>query len=372
MNTIGIICEYNPFHNGHIYHINKIKEMYPDSIIVAVISSSFCERGEVSVLNKWDKTKVALDNNIDLVVELPFVYSTQSSDIFAKGALKILNDLKVEKLVFGSELNNIDKLTSIAKVQINNKDFDNKVKTYLNEGINYPTAVSKAIKDLGIKTVSTPNDLLAVSYIKEIIKNKYKIEPISIKRTNDYHGKDIKGNIINASLIRKLISNNKNIKKYVPKYTLKHIYKNTDYFYLLKYKILSDKDILSTYQTVDEGIENRILKYINETNNIEELIEKIKNKRYTYNKINRMFIHILTSLTKEEAKLKIDYIRVLGFNDNGRKYLGKTKTKLPIITSYKNTTSKLLEIEQRVNNIYSILVNDKTLIKRELEKPTIK
>ena len=372
MDIIGIICEYNPFHNGHIYHINKIKEMYPDSIIIAVISSSFCQRGEISILNKWDKTKIALDNNIDLVVELPFVYSTQSADIFAKGSLKILNELKVDKLIFGSESNDINNLKEIASVQLNNKDFDKKVKQYLDEGINYPTAVSCALKDLNIKINNTPNDLLGISYIKEIIKNKYNIEPITIKRTNDYHAKDIKGNILNASLIRELINSNKRITKYIPKKEERYIYKNIDYFKLLKYKILSDKENLSTYQTVDEGIENRILKYINEVNDINELVEKIKNKRYTYNKVNRMLIHILASLTKEEAKLDIDYIRVLGMNDKGKKYLGKTSTKLPIITSYKNSNSKLLDIEKRVNEIYSIIINDKSLIKRELEKPVIK
>ena len=105
MDVIGIICEYNPFHNGHIYHINKIKEMYPDSIIVACISTSFTERGEISILNKWDKAKIALDNNVDLVVELPFVYSSQSADKFAYASLKILSSLGVNKIIFGSESN---------------------------------------------------------------------------------------------------------------------------------------------------------------------------------------------------------------------------------------------------------------------------
>lgn len=182
MNIIGIIAEYNPFHNGHIYHINKIKELFPDSIIVLVTSTSFCERGEISIMNKWDKTKIALDNNIDLVIELPFVYSSQSADIFAKGAIKIMNELKVEKIVFGSELNNIKTLTEIAKTQINNKEFDNKVKTYLDSGTNYPTALSNALKDLKLPTIDTPNDLLAISYIKEILKTNSKIEPISIKK----------------------------------------------------------------------------------------------------------------------------------------------------------------------------------------------
>lgn len=369
MNVIGIICEYNPFHNGHIYHINKIKEMYPDSILIACISSSFCERGEISIINKWDKTKIALENNIDLVVELPFVYSSQSADKFAYGALKILNNLNIQKLVFGSESNNIENLTKIANIELNNKEFDTKVKYYLDKGYNYPTSLSKSIKEFNLNSINSPNDLLGISYIKEIINNNYPIEPISIKRTNNYHGLDTNSNIISASSIRNLIKENKDISSYIPNIE-NNIYKNIDIFKYLKYKILSS-DNLSIYQTVDEGLENRIINYINKSNSIEELINNIKTKRYTYNKLNRMFIHILTSLTKEEAKIDIDYIRILGFNDIGRNYLKKlkNKTSLPIYTNYKNINSKLFNIEKRITNIYSLLVNDESLIKKEFYKP---
>ena len=267
MDVIGIIAEYNPFHNGHLYHINKIKEMYPNSIIVAVISSCFTEKGDVSVLNKWDKTKICLDNNIDIVVELPFVFSSQSADIFSYGALKILNELHVNKIVFGSESNDVDKLTCLAKEQINNKEYDLKVKKYLDEGFNYPTALSKALSS----DVNTPNDILGICYIKEILKNNYNISPITIKRTNDFHSKTIKNNIISATAIRCLIKDNKDIKKYVPKEVVNYIYKNTDIYDFLKYKIISDCKILNTYKTVDEGIENRILKYIDKSKTIDEL-----------------------------------------------------------------------------------------------------
>ena len=171
MEIIGIITEYNPFHNGHLYHINKIKELYPNSLIIAVISSSFCQRGEISILNKWDKTKICLNNNIDLVLKLPFVFSSQGADIFAKGALSILNELKVNKIIFGSELNNIEKLKELATIQIKNKDYNKLVKKYLDEGINYPTAMAKALNNFSNIKIDTPNDLLGLSYIKEIIDN---------------------------------------------------------------------------------------------------------------------------------------------------------------------------------------------------------
>ena len=371
MEIIGIIAEYNPFHLGHLYHIKKIKEMYKDSLIICVMSSSFCQRGEVSVLNKWDKTSICLNNGIDLVVELPFVFSSQSADIFAKGAMAILNKLNVSKIVFGSETNDIDLLYNIANLQVNNTEFDFLVKKYLDDGNNYPTSLSLALKHFNTKKIDTPNDLLGISYIKEIIKNNYDIEPICIKRTNDYHGKEINDNIISASLIRKLIKENKDISKYI-NYDDNIIYKNTNYLDLLKYKVNTSND-LSIYQTVDEGIESRILKYINNSNTIDELISNIKTKRYTYNKINRMLIHILTDFKKEDFINEITYIRILGFNTKGKKYLSSIKKDIdiPLISNYKPNIDKNLDIEFKVTKIYSLIVKDNTLIKKELNKPII-
>lgn len=258
MEIIGIIAEYNPFHSGHKYHIDKIKELYPDSILIAVISSSFTQRGEISILNKWDKTNIALNNNIDLVIELPFVYASQSADIFAKGAITILNALKVNKIIFGSESNNINKLTEIAKIQIDNKNFDQKVKEYLQEGNNYPTSLSLALKSFNIEKIESPNDLLGISYLKEIIKNNYNIEAICIKRTNNYHGSN-KGKILSASELREKIKNNQPIKNYI-NYEENLIYKNTYFFPFLKYQIINNINNLNKFQTVDEGIENKVKK----------------------------------------------------------------------------------------------------------------
>ena len=377
MHVIGLIAEYNPIHLGHIYQINKIKELYPNSIIILVTNSSFTQRGQISILNKWNKTKLCLDNNIDLVFELPFVYASQSADIFAKGSLEILNNLQIDTLIFGSESNNINILTTIAKAQLNNKEYDNNLKKYLDKGYNYPTAMSKALKDITNLTITEPNDLLGISYIKEIIRNNYKIKPVSIKRTNNYHSTKIESNIINASLIRKLYLDNVDITNYIPLNTEKYLYKNlsnNNYFPYLKYKILST-DNLSIYQTVDEGIENRIKKALNISNTWEELINNIKTKRYTYNKINRMLIHILTSFTKEEAQnLKLDYLRLLGFSIKGQKYLNKIKKEIsiPIITNYKKNISKLLDIEIRVTSIYNLETKDNLLEEEYKHKPITK
>ena len=375
MKSVGIICEYNPFHNGHEYHINKIKEMYPDYTIILVLSPSFTERGEVSIINKFDKVRISLEAGIDLIVELPFPFATQSADFFAKGALQILNYLNCEYLVFGSESNDIEVLKLLANTQINNPNYNNLVKKYLSDGNNYPTAMNKALKEITKLDVNDPNDILGLSYVKEIISNNYSITPITIKRTNHYHALSTKGKIISASAIRNMINEHKNIKKYIPKYAYKYIKKenfNNKLFELLKYKILTEKD-LGIYQTVDEGIENRILKYIDKSNSLEELIMNIKTKRYTYNKISRMFIHILCSFTKEEANkfTDIGYIRILGCNDCGKRYLNKIKKSIdiPIITNPRNNTNEMFLLENRITSVYNLITNNN--IKDNLETPII-
>ncbi len=370
--TIGIIAEYNPFHNGHLYMINKIKEMYPDSTLVCVMSGHFTERGDVAIINKWKRTEIALNNKIDLVIELPFVYASQSCDYFAYGAIKILNSLRVDKLVFGTESNDIEMLNRLADIQINNKEYDSLVKKYMDDGLNYPTAMSKALHDISKVKIDLPNDLLGLSYIKEIKKQKSNIEAISIKRDNNYNSLELNDTIASASAIRHAIMNHVDVKKFVPydTYTrLDNLHINNEYFKLLKYRILTTD--ISIYQGVDEGLKYRILKYINKANNYYELMDLVKTKRYTYNKLSRMFMHILCAFTKEEAKnIDIEYIRVLGFSEQGRIYLNKAKkySDIPIITGYSNIKSKVLDIENRVNKIYS-LDNENELIERELKGP---
>ena len=256
MHKIGIIAEYNPFHNGHLYQIKEIKKRYPDSTIISVVSSSFTQRGDISLLNKWDKTKIALDNGIDLVIELPFVYSTQASDIFAEGSIKILNYLGIDTLVFGTERDTIEDLELLANIQINNKEYQEKVKQYLSTGLNYATSTNKALEDITNVKVDTPNDLLALSYIKQIKLNKYNIKYTNIKRTTSYHGCEIKNNISSASNIRKMSADNQDIDNLIP-FDKKLLYKVSmnNYLDILKYKVLSEDININKYQTVDEGIE---------------------------------------------------------------------------------------------------------------------
>jgi len=365
MNITGIICEYNPFHNGHLYHLKETRRITKDSIIIVVLGGNFLQRGNMSIINKIDKTRIALEYGADIVVELPFAFATQSADLFAKGAIAILKELKCNTLVFGSESNNTDELVKLANIQLNNKEYDTLIKKHLDTGINYPTALNNALKALNGKEINTPNDLLGLSYIKEIIKEKANIVPISIKRTNEYHDKYTTGELSSATSIRECLNNKKNIKAFVPKdtYSILKNYINHDkeYFNYLKYKILSEGISISKYQTVDEGIENRILKNINNCNNLDELIKSIKTKRYTYNKLSRMFTHILCNFTKSDAQNNKDikYIKILGFNNKGKSYLNsiKKEIKTTLITNVNKNTSKLLAIDIKADNIYSIINN---------------
>ena len=363
MKSIGIVAEYNPFHNGHLYQIQKIKELYPDYTIVVVMTGNFTERGDVAILDKFKRTEIAINNNVDLVVELPYPFSTQSADTFAYGAITILEKLNVEKVVFGSESDNIEDLKTIAKTQINNPDFEKLVKVYSKFGNNYPTAISNAVYDLTNKKVITPNDLLGVSYIKTIIENNYKIEPITIKRIDNYHDKNLSNTFSSASSIREALKRNESIENHIPKNSLKYfdnLHFIEDYFDIIKYKILTE-DNLSKYCTVDEGIDCLLKKVINKSNTYEELIKNIKSKRYTYNKITRMILHILCNFTKDKKDLfkNISYIRILGFNNQGKSYLNKVKKDIdvPIISKITRNKDKMLEYELETTNIYNLKGN---------------
>ena len=372
MQIIGIVTEYNPFHNGHLYQIKKIKEMYPDSVIIVAMSGNYTMRGEISVLDKWNKTNIAINNGIDIVLEIPFIYSNQSSDIFSYAALKMLNEFKIEKLVFGSETNNIDLLSLASSVQIDNKKFDSLVKDFMSKGYNYPSSIGKSIYELtGIK-IKESNDILGVSYIKEILKNKYNIKPISIKRTNNFKTNTKKSNIISAYEIREFLNKNESIKEYVPNNVTPYI-KKVDYeklFNLIKYKVISEKNSLNKYHLIDEGIENRIYEGVIKCDNYDDLVKYISNKRVTINKVNRILINIFVGLTKEEVSNKeLSYIKILGLSKNGKKYYSKIKKDINIKVCNK-FEKNVMNTELKASYLYSIITNDKSIFNSEIKEHT--
>lgn len=384
---VGIIAEYNPFHNGHLYHLEKIKEMFPNSPIILVVGGAFTERGDISILNKWEKAEIAIKNEIDLVVELPFPFSCASADIFANGAISILNNLGVTDLVFGSESDDIEGIKKLVEAELNNSEFDPLVSLYLRLGYNYPTSLSKALEDITGNCYKLPNDILGICYVKAIYSNNYKITPHTIKRTNDYHSKKLDKmsirSISSATSIREALLNNKDIKESIPAITYnylknKKIPKLDDYFNLLKYKIISSND-LTIYNLVDSGIATKLKKEILNSYSFDELINKIKSKNSTYAKISRMLIYILCDYTKKQAKefREITYIRLLGFSNKGRDYLNRIKKDIdiPIISKFTREKDKMLEYEYKITKIYSLVFDKdkaKSLIEAEYKMKPIR
>ncbi len=361
MNIVGIICEYNPFHNGHIYHINKCKELYPDSLIILAINGLFTERGLVSSLTKEDKTKLALSYGVDLVIELPIYFGTQSGDFFAYAALKLLNALGVNKLVFGSENTDLERLTAIAKKELNND--------YILDNTSKDSYPKRLAESLGIEKV-LPNDLLGISYIKNILKYNYPITPVLIKRTSSYHDTNSTEKIISASNILEKKRLNKPLEKYLPAPSLESILEVNDtlLFQLLYYKILTS-DNLNEYKGVTEGLDHKLKKVIKCSHSYNELIENLKSKRYTYNRLRRMLIHLLLEVKKGQVELT--YIHILGFNKNGSSFLRENKDNflLPTKVDYNSTIYKT---ELLASLIYDMLTNANTYAFEIRNKPIYK
>lgn len=366
MEAVGIICEYNPLHKGHIHHIEETKKLFPGRVIVLVLNGYFLERGEVSILSKENKTKLALIYGVDLVVELPFIFGGQSADIFADAALKILNHLNCKYLVFGSELNDIKVLEKVVEIEETSK-YNETVKELLKTGVNYPTALAKALNISD--NVFNPNDLLGISYLKAIKKNNFDIKAYTIKRTSAYHDLDANEEVISASNIRNKLKNNEDISKYVPRKVLNKLenISREDLFPFLKYKILTAKD-LSRYLTVDEGIHNRLKEKIKTATNIQDFIQSIKTKRYTYNKISRMLIHILLGVPKDINKLaSIEYIKILGFNKKGRDYLHELDNLEVALIPIPNTYTYKFEI--LAAEVYSLISKNDVTTFEKSNKP---
>ncbi len=367
LEVIGIVCEYNPFHNGHIHHIKRIKELYPDSIIVLALNGYFLQRGEISILTKEDKTKIALEHQVDIVIDVPIIYGTQSADNFAYAAVYVLNKLKVNRIIFGSETNDIEKIIHIAK-ESDSKAYAKEIKKLLEKGLNYPTALAQSLKtDFSFM----PNDLLGISYVKAILKINKKIIPQTIQRTSNYLDTSSCEDIISASNIRHKIKNKQNIDKYLPKKAFDKIIDidYQKYFDLLK-TIIVRSDDLDTILDVDEGIENRLKEMILKTDNIEDFVNKIKTRRYTYNKINRMLIHILLGIKKTDAKAPITYLHLLGINSKGRNYLKSIRKDIDIPFNF-DKQSKNYDYEQKAVYIYDIITNQKCAKKELSNKPVI-
>ena len=361
MKVLGLIVEYNPFHQGHLYHINKAKQLIKPDVTIVIMSGHFVQRGEPAISNKWTRAGVAIKHGIDLVIELPFVYSVQSADYFAQGAIELLAKLKVTDIVFGSECGNINIFKDIAfTIKNNQKNYDNLVKKQMNQGLRYPDACNQALSILMNKTVTTPNDLLGLAYVKEVINHNYPIELHCIKRTNDFHSLDIES-ISSASAIRHALKNKIDISNQFCNYEdYQEFYFFDDFYPFLRYKILTtDAPTLKHLHLVDEGIENLLKEKVVITNHMDELITSLTSKRYTRSRIQRMLIHILMNNSKEDIAeaMQIDYIRVLKMNNVGQASLNEIKKscEYKLVTNFPSYHHPALELEFRATKLLSCL-----------------
>lgn len=372
MKILGLVVEYNPFHQGHLYHINKAKELVNPDVTIAVMSSHFVQRGEPAISNKWTRAQVAIKNGIDLVIELPFVYSEQSADYFAHGAIELLAKMKVTDIVFGSENGDITLFKDIAQtIKDHQNNYDSLVKQHMDQGLRYPDACNQALSILMNKTVTTPNDLLGLAYVKEVINHDYPINLHCIKRTNDFHSLEIK-TISSASAIRNALKNNIDITDQFCNYEdYQEFYFFDDLFPFLRYQLLTaSSQQLKQIHLVDEGIENLLKEKIITSNNMEELVASLTSKRYTRSRIQRMLVHILMNNTKNEIikAMKLDYIRILKMNAQGQAYLNKIKksSEYQLITNFSSYHHPALDLEFKATKLLScISKHPQDLIKAE-------
>lgn len=374
MKTAGIIVEYNPLHNGHLHHIKETRRKSGCDCLIAVMSGNFTQRGEPAMIDKFTRTKMALLNEVDLVIELPFLLTIQSANIFAFASVSLLNYLGVDELYFGSESGDVKELYKLSEI-LNSKEYNKLIKSFLKEGNSYPTSSALAVKKLSnSKLYDKPNNILGIHYINAINKlnSKIKIKTIERIKTN-YHDEFTVGTKIqSASAIRKLLKVKKNINEFVPQ-SVNELLKgrqiiDIEMFYnYLKYKIVSssNKDIGDIFG-ISEGLENRI-KSIKEFTSIQDLIEKVITRRYTNSKLKRSFMHILCQTKKETLEnIDVPYIRILGMNDTGKEYLNliKKDVNVPIISKVTENIHPYLDTELKISMIYS-LVSDRDIFKEE-------
>lgn len=413
MNLLGLIVEYNPFHNGHLYHLKKSLELTGATHSIAIMSGNFLQRGEPALFDKYTRAQMAVQNGVDLVVELPTVFACQSAELFAHGAITTLNSLNcVNSICFGSEEGNIDTLYTIAKLLVNEPDeFKESLRKYLDEGLLYPTARSLALfdyineydlldvsKDKLLSILNSSNNILGLEYIKCLLKLQSNIKSFTVSRVSaSYNSENITSDICSATAIRKSLKENGDLSilsNVVPKPTFDTIDSkikanfspmfDDKYFELINSIVLRDIDHLDTYFDVNEGIENKIYQNIFTSPNLYDLQLSIKSKRYTLTKIKRTLNNILLGITKDDVdKVKnintMPYVRVLAFNNKGREILKviKNNSDINIVNKFSNVSfamddivfKTLINYDVKASNIYNMIYykDNKHLLKGPMD-----
>ena len=359
MKTVGIVAEYNPFHLGHRYHIEKARQQTGADSVVVAMSGNLVQRGDLSLTDKFIRAEEAVRNGADLVLEIPVCYSCQSAEIFAKGSIEILDSLGVvDFLAFGSESADLCSIKKIADIlTYEDEAFSRSIRGFLSEGMSYPLARQKALAQITgadeQSIMSSSNDILAIEYLKNLNRLGSSITPVAVKRVSStYNDESIDRLFPSATAIRKLILENKAstfnledtqrlLMRSVPQGMASELSRGIsednllcldDFYPELKAVMFREQTEIKRFFEVNEGIENLILRNLPACHSLEELIEKAKTKRYTRTRIRRTLLNILIGITrsdmerilgKSEQHCETDrnsrpYARVLAFNDRGR------------------------------------------------------
>jgi predicted nucleotidyltransferase len=400
LTAVGIIAEYNPFHNGHKYHLDKAMEMSGADCAVVVMSGDFVQRGEPALFDKWERARIAVECGADLVLELPFAFACNNAGAFARGGVGVLAGLGcISHLAFGSETANIEMLEGMSRILVHeDAKLSSMIRDKLSKGLSYPRARYEAIRDfrpdLG-DMLGQPNDILAVEYLKEIYRIESSIRPLAIRRhVAGYDDEDLHAGISSATAIRKAVQrgNIDGIRDCVPEATwnvLKASWgtegRERRLFELLRYKLLSEvPDSFEDVYSISEGLNNKLVKEIIKSNDLRDFIDSVKSKRYTRTRIQRVIIHTLMNLSDIDYKTfepgSCLYARVLGFSKNGTKLLRQIKknelASIPLLTNInkemigEEARERLLMYDIRSADVYNLISkNDLYKYSDKVRKP---
>lgn len=387
MKVLGIIAEYNPMHTGHIYHISKAKEITGCDTVIVIMSGSFTQQGNIAIINKFERAKQAIQNGVDLVIEIPSAFASSDAGNFAYKSVSILNDLNVDAICFGAETDNIERLKLISETLIyKDKEIWIEIKNELKKGISFAKArnnsLNKFLNEDDINIILSPNNILALEYLKTLKVLNSNIIPFAIHRESNFNSHILENCYTSSTSIRKALENKCNlndIQKYIPENVSKYLKNNkiifnNDFFEILKYKIISmNENDLKEINGVSEGIENKLKKEICNSYSYDEFLFEIKSKRYELSRIKRILVNILLNISKDDFKLLKEnysnYAHILAFNHDKKDLLShiSNTSNIPVISSLNNKTlsylnkyQKLsLDIDIYASNIYSMLINQK-------------
>lgn len=382
MNVLGITAEYNPFHKGHKYHMEKSKDITKADCTVVVMSGNFTQRGEAAVFDKWTRSKMAVEEGADLVVELPFVFACNRAEIFAEGAVDILRGLGVTHISFGTECGDLEELKGLAQGFIENKaEIEEKRTEFMKEGYSFAKGTHMACESIFGRKRSQllikPNNILAIEYIKRILYWNGKGENLYAtavsRHGSGYFQENNETGFAGASVIRELISKrDEKVGIYVTENTAHAIAENTLYtqwkeeaFNIIRSDIIrNNTKTLSDIYCMGEGIENKLKKEIITAGSWDDLTKAVTSRRYTESAVRRLMIYILVGL-KEKHPASAKYARVLAAGEKGRKLIRKIKKEgkgmIPVITNINKDVvkfpfvSKMLDYDCIASDMYNLI-----------------